>query len=309
VNSSSDTSVPADTSLDPGDWDIPADGSFDVDVTELDPTDLDDMTESNINDLEFGDIGGLGDDGDGGGDNAAESNPSDDLDGQVGSSGSTPALTSDGDIDDPKVGDELTAPSICAGGEVIFYRIDPTVAGGRVIAAEATATYTMIINDVDKSVYAEVRCPDPSSPDGYGEPIRTAATPIISPECGGIEGIEYNGTVPPPGNTIGAPLTLADGAITYRTYNFQTSTCSGTIDPPTTTAGSSVTLQNVKGIELVSVPGTCGGTKQLLWRVTYATNVVQDRNIIQTGDVRGFASLEASVTVTWDDPSAVPYCP
>jgi hypothetical protein len=35
VNSSEDTSVPADTSLDPSEWDLPADGSFDVGVTDL----------------------------------------------------------------------------------------------------------------------------------------------------------------------------------------------------------------------------------------------------------------------------------
>ena len=58
VNSSADTSVPADTSLDPGDWDIPADGSFDVDVTELDPTDLDDMPSFEIDGAGIGGLGG-----------------------------------------------------------------------------------------------------------------------------------------------------------------------------------------------------------------------------------------------------------
>ena len=276
VNSADDTSVPADTSLDPSAWDTPGSNAFDFGI-------------SNFGSDAF--------------DGGEVSNPSDNL----GSYSS--GYTYSGDPENPVVGDTVTAPSICEGGQVTFYRVDPTVPGGKVIAAQATSTYTMVINDVDKSVYAELFCPDPSSPTGYGDPIQLGPTPIISDGCGGIEGIEYNGTVPPPGNTIGAPITLANGAITYRTYNFQTSTCSGTIDPPTTTAGSSVTLQNVKGIELVSVPGTCGQAKQLLWRVTYATNVVQDRNIIQTGDVRGFASLSASVTVTWDGPGAVAYCP
>jgi hypothetical protein len=274
INSSTDTSVPADTSV--NDWVLPESNAFD-----------------------FG-ISNLGDDAFDGGN---VSNPSDSL----GSYSS--GYTYSGDPENPVVGDTVTAPSVCDGGNYDFYRIDPTVPGGKVIAAQATSTYTMIINDIDKSVYAEVSCPDPSSPTGYGEPIQLEPTPIISDGCGGIEGIEYNGTVPPPGNTTGAAITLANGAITYRTYNYQTSTCSGTIDPPTTTAGSSVTLQNVKGIELVSVPGTCGGTKQLLWRVTYATDVVQDRNIILIGDSRGFASLSVSVTVTWNGPGAVAYCP
>jgi hypothetical protein len=35
VNSSSDTSIPADTSLDPSDWNLPDNGSFGVDISEL----------------------------------------------------------------------------------------------------------------------------------------------------------------------------------------------------------------------------------------------------------------------------------
>ena len=65
VNSSADTSVPADTSLDPDDWDIPPDGSFEVDVTEVDPTDLDNILDFNIE--------GAGIDGENAG------NPKDDL--------------------------------------------------------------------------------------------------------------------------------------------------------------------------------------------------------------------------------------
>jgi hypothetical protein len=103
-------------------------------------------------------------------------NPEDDLGGQSTPSGAQLTLTSDGDIDTPVVGDTLTAPTICAGGEIVFYRLDPTVEGGRVIVAQATSTYTMVINDVDKSVYAEIRCPDPSTPTGYGEPIPSAPT-------------------------------------------------------------------------------------------------------------------------------------
>lgn len=226
-----------------------------------------------------------------------------------------PALTSSGNIDNPKEGDTLTAPSICEGGQVIFYRVDPSAAGGRVIAAQATSTYTMIINDVDLSVYAEIRCPDPTSPDGYGEPIRTAITLTISPECGGIEGVAYNGTVPPPGNTTGAQIILEHGSITYRTYSNYVFGCDAPIEAPSTLpASGTTTLQNVKGIELLEVAGTCG-IKQLLWQVTYANGSVQDRNIIIVGDDRGFASLSGGdggpieVTSTWSGPGAVTYCP
>jgi hypothetical protein len=58
----------------------------------------------------------------------------------------------------------------------------------------------MTINDVDYSVYAETVCPDPSSPTGFGEPISTAPTPIIT-EFRGIEGLAATGTYSPTGTT------------------------------------------------------------------------------------------------------------
>jgi hypothetical protein len=87
--------------------------------------------------------------------------------------------TSDGDIDNPSVGDTLGAPVICEGGIVSWFRLDPSVEGGKVLVGGGPS-YTMILNDVDLSVYFEVECPDPSSPTGYGEPIASAPTPIIT---------------------------------------------------------------------------------------------------------------------------------
>jgi len=105
------------------------------------------------------------------------SNPGDSIGGN--DPGAGPNFTSSGNINSPQVGDTLTAPTICESGQTVFYRLDPTVPGGKVIAAQATSTYTLVVNDVDKSVYAEVRCPDPSSPDGFGPPIQIGPTPII----------------------------------------------------------------------------------------------------------------------------------
>jgi len=272
VNSSSDTSVPEETFTD----NFFPDYGFDFDSIE----------ESGLDD-------------------PPEDNPEDDLDNQTPQS--SESLTSSGDITNPEVGDTLTAPAICEGGRVTFYRNDPSAPGGRVIVAQATSTYTMIINDVDYSVYAEIECPEPSSPTGYGEPIATAPTPIISSGCNGIDGITYNGTVPPPGNTVGAQITLAHGIITYREH-LSTSNCT-TPSVPQTFPASSVTLQNVKGIEVVQNLGSCGGPISLVWRVTYATGVVQDRNIITIGSTRGLYSVEVSVTSTWNGPGAVTYCP
>jgi hypothetical protein len=146
INSSGDTSVPDETFTDET---FPDYGS------------------------DISDFGGL-DGGLGGGGDAAGDNPP------------APVVTSDGDINAPAVGDTLTAPIICDGGEVVFYRIDPSVPGGKVIAAQATSTYTLVINDIDKSVYAETRCPDPSSPTGYGEPITSAPVGPITVPAGGV---------------------------------------------------------------------------------------------------------------------------
>jgi hypothetical protein len=219
-------------------------------------------------------------------------------------------LSYSGDPNNPQTGDSITAPSICPGGTVRFYRLDPSVPGGKVFLQESSSnyTYTMIINDVDYSVYSEVSCPDPSSPTGYSDPIAFSPTPIIQNGCQGIEGVAYNGTVPPPGNTVGAQIILANDGIVTREYYPSPNDCSAAIFPPFTFGAQSQTKQDVKGIELVEVAGTCG-TKQLLWRVTYANNSVEDLNIINLGDNRGFASLSTSVTTTWSGPGAVPYCP
>jgi len=138
VNSSADTSVPAETFTE---------GTFPDYGSNL----------GGFNESELGD--------------PPVDNPEDGEDGQSTPSGAQPTLTSTGNINAPAVGDTLTAPVICDGGQVVFYRIDPSVAGGKVIVAQATSTYTLVINDIDKSVYAETRCPDPSSPDGYGPKI------------------------------------------------------------------------------------------------------------------------------------------
>jgi hypothetical protein len=70
----------------------------------------------------------------------------------------------------------------------VFYRLDPTVEGGRVFLGGGP-TYTLVINDVDYSVYSETRCPDPSASDGYGEPIASSVVgPVVLPEGG----VSYN---------------------------------------------------------------------------------------------------------------------
>jgi hypothetical protein len=126
--------------------------------------------------------GGIGTSGSAAGGNeigdSDASNSVDGLGGQGTSSVAQPVLTSTGNISSPAAGDTLTTPIICDGGRIKYYRIDPAAPGGRVYLSEGL-TYTMVINDIDYSVYSEIECPDPASLTGYGEPIASNATPII----------------------------------------------------------------------------------------------------------------------------------
>lgn len=166
INSSSDTSVPAETFTS---------GSFPdygFDLGELSESDLGDPPVNNPSDS-IGDY-------------------------------SPPELSYSGDPANPKVGDTVTTSSICLGGQVSYYRLDPSVPGGKLFLTQGSYTYTMIINDVDYSVYSEVICPDPSSPTGYGPPIQTTPTPKIAP----APPPQVFGLVPPPGNTTPANMRI-----------------------------------------------------------------------------------------------------
>jgi hypothetical protein len=106
VNSSSDTSVPADTSLDPDDWDIPGDGDFDTDVTEVPPVDFPGVS---------GGSGGGG--GGGGGGDPTGDNPQDPLNPQ-----DDPPVTPDPFADYPQPGDPQYPPDAPEG-------LEPTLMG------------------------------------------------------------------------------------------------------------------------------------------------------------------------------------
>jgi hypothetical protein len=153
VNSSADTRVPAETFTE---------GTFPE-------------YGSNISNFGGGSGSGGGNGGFGDGDSTKD-NEDDGKDGQAQPAPPQPPTPTDGDPDNPVPGDTLTAPSICEGGRVIWYRVDPSVEGGRVFLGGGPS-YTLTINDIDYSVYYEIECPDPSTPTGYGEPIASAPTP------------------------------------------------------------------------------------------------------------------------------------
>ena len=166
VNSSSDTTVPADTSVtgwtaegtDPDgdpytvDWDEGGD-EFEAGITPVTPSTVW--------------YGGYG-----------VTNPNDNLSNQTTPSAPPFVLTSSGNINTPLVGDTLTTPIICEGGRIRYYRLDSAAPGGKVYLSEGP-TYTMVLNDVDYSVYSEIECPDPTSPTGYGPPTALGITPSV----------------------------------------------------------------------------------------------------------------------------------
>jgi hypothetical protein len=129
VNSSGDTTIPPDTGLDPGDWNLPDPGDFSPPIDPLDPIDPGSIPDVDINDLVNGGTGGLGGGGlggggldvgdlDGGGDAAAD-NPEDGL-GDQGDIPSAPDPFADypkpGDANYPPNAPEGLVPILMAGG-------------------------------------------------------------------------------------------------------------------------------------------------------------------------------------------------
>jgi hypothetical protein len=103
-------------------------------------------------------------------------------------------------VSNPTPGNDACAPVICPGGIVKWYRLDPSVPGGKVYLTQGPC-YTMVINDIDKSVYSEIECPDPSSPTGFGPPIPTTPFTVTQP-CRATPADQFpgiTGTISPTG--------------------------------------------------------------------------------------------------------------
>lgn len=138
INSSADTSVPADNSLDPSVWNLPAEGAFSFPISNF----------------------GGGFTGFGGG---SQDNPEDTLDGQgdpvvidVQPEGVLPGLA-------------LTAEGACFGGTYQWLRNEVVIAGA------TSATYTPGINDIGTNITSKVTCPDGSTV--TSAPISVATQP------------------------------------------------------------------------------------------------------------------------------------
>ncbi len=282
VNSSSDTTVPADTSLPPGifpDYDSSIDGFNEFGLVDFGGT-----------------VGGFG---------GVFGNPEDSLGQQSreGSSGLGQITLSGAAGAPPRVGDTASvgnSPELCAGGRVNWYRLDPTVPGGKVFITNASSTYTMIINDVDYSIYAEVECPDPSSPTGYGQPTPFGQTAIVlaNPD---LPDANVYGTYSPTGLTTicinasweGFKQLVANGPCVL-----QTSPASGINCGPTTG------LQAFRLVE-TGGPGACGGYNLLVLQYQNAAGVWTQVASI-TGGGTEWKSFTGSIELSSSAPDAIP---
>ena len=202
-------------------------------------------------------------------------------------------FTSDGDINDPRVGDTLTPPAICDGGIVAFYVLDPSVPGGKVLDPTATTTYTMVLNDVDLSIYAEIQCPDPTSPTGYGEPIPVGPTPIIKdyPFQDPTTGLKIEGSAPPAGNTTPYTIVFSSGS---GSVTFATGGC--TEGATVSRSATSSLYANSIGISFVSTQGLCG-TISYFYTITPAVGA--PFSVSYESATFGIRALNYSVSVSY----------
>lgn len=148
INSSADTSVPADTSVDT--WVLPDLGAFDFQLSG------------------FGESG-LGDPG--------VDNPEDGLDNQIEAPTATIAVEPEGALP----GLPLTAEASCSGATYQWYRDETSGIAGQsgnvavLIPGATSIDYIPGINDVGSSVYSKVTCPDGSTV--TSTPISVATQP------------------------------------------------------------------------------------------------------------------------------------
>jgi hypothetical protein len=163
----------------------------------------------------------------------------------------------------------------------------------------------MIVNDVDKSVYAEVSCPDPTSPTGYGEPIQIGPTPVIAaadpPTAANI-----TGTIPPPGNTTGATLTLTNsGGVLVR----QIIACESDVFQSISYPGGPGDFEDVIGISVTTYDSSCAGLiGQTVLMLTIVGGAVTEVPLT-IAHTYGIISDSQEWTMSWAGPGAVPYEP
>lgn len=268
INSSSDSSVPGES--------FSEGPSYELDY-EMD--DLGDMEDDSLEDAAGGD----------------EDNPADGLDTQ------SPELSDNGTPDSPHTppwtGEPMSTPTTCEGGETIWYRTDPSAPGGKVQVGTGS-TYTPSASDEGKSITSETRCPDPTSPDGLGDPkVSNPTRPVVPvPD---LPNANVNGTYSPTASTSLQIYAQWEG------QRLISGTC--TIQETSVVFGTA-TVIGVTGFRTVYGPVSglgCGGYASMALQVRNAAGVWTQIASI-TGGSTGWYYFSGTITMSSTAPDAIP---
>jgi hypothetical protein len=157
----------------------------------------------------------------------AVDNPSDPYTGPLGN----------GITGDPTAGSTLEAQPVCATAQVNWYKIPKNAntwnaATGQILDYSAkvlTKTENVVggnpgslvltTEDIDYIIYAEWRCADPASPDGYGTPVPAGNTTPVEPDFTQYEYFRWTGTATATGGSIEVQSTpWLSRSLGFRTY-------------------------------------------------------------------------------------------
>ena len=111
------------------------------------------------------------------------------------------------------------------------------------------------------------------------------------------------GTVPPPGNTIGAPLRIVRSSGSAKYVQIQNT---GNQPGQINFSPSDLTITNVRQVDGVVFERLANGNHFAGLRYVTATNAI-GRDGGQVGSDREFITFTPGYTLTWDHPTAVPY--
>jgi len=290
VNSSTDTSVPTDTAYDIDQWEtIGTDANGDPYTVNWGNEDEIDQVSGSSTFTTGASSEGLGE--------VPIDNPTDSIGGQpdTGLSGNIPTIG--GDV--PRVDDTVQAPTHCEGGRVTWYRLDPSAPGGKNFLTQGSSTYTMVINDVDYSVYSEVECPDPASPTGYGPAIPLGQTGRIYP-APALPDANVYGTYSPTDWTF----VEVQSGVQWSGSKLVNSVCTA----QTSSGGSgSGNFKGIKGMRLVKTggPGTCGGYLTIALQIQNAAGTWSQIASIGGGGT-DWISFVGSINMSSSAPDAIP---
>ena len=265
VNSSADTSVPAETFTDEPFPDY----------------------STNITDLGGGFDGNFGFTvGFGGG---SQDNPEDTLDDQ--SPGPGPTITGT-----PLVGSELSYNPGCAGAYIEWRLVDDATGAYTIVSSGVAATYIIASEAAaaGKSIVGVGKCPDPSSPTGYGPEVQS--TPIIARTfVPGFENVTFTGSYSPTG------LTTITRTGVWKGYLANPPTCTLY---ETSANGSSNHSNGVTGMRIEKLDLTsCNGYNVFRPQARNKNGVWENAGSIS--GVGGFYAFEGSFSFSTTAPDAV----